>query len=541
MRGQEDCGQIRMIFLFLIGLISFCFTLSFTPLVRSHANRWGLMDRPGAARKLHTKPIARAGGIVILLSCVLSTCLAEVLFHPFEHGESIQSPLVLLAAVLIIFGTGLADDRFGLKPWHKLAGETVAAFLAYRAGIEVHLFRGTPFDDLLVIPITILWLVICSNAFNLIDGMDGLASGLGVCATLTVLVAALLLHNMPLAFVAMPLLGSLLGFLRFNFSPASIFLGDCGSLLIGFVLACCGALWGEKSTTLLGLSAPVMALSIPLLDTILAIMRRWVRNRPLFSADRGHMHHRMLEKGLSPRDAALVFYVGGAIASLFSICAQVIRNQYTGIIAIVFCLAAAALIYGLKYAEFSQVKRVILQGTIFEVIDGRVRLEEFARELNRTADDDEYWEVLVRYGGEFGFSKLRWEAGSKVREALLSADVPSWRLQVPLSGDGKEEKSCLHLHRPLNAPKEAPLLSELVNVARAGFTSKVLTTAALSVSTGDARRAELRSPLITGGTLAHSTEGLMSNDGGVSPVIAFTGSTPQLSRVDSNGTTIVLR
>jgi UDP-GlcNAc:undecaprenyl-phosphate/decaprenyl-phosphate GlcNAc-1-phosphate transferase len=525
-----------MIFLVLIGFISFLFTLSFTPLVRSHAQRWGLLDRPGAARKLHTKPIARAGGIAILLSCVLSTCLAEVLFHPFQRSESIQSPLLLLAAVLVIFGTGLADDRFSLKPWHKLAGETIAALLAYRAGIEVHLFRGTPIDDFLVLPVTILWLVICSNAFNLIDGLDGLASGLGACATLTVLVAALLLHNMPLAFVAMPLLGSLLGFLRYNFNPASIFLGDCGSLLIGFVLACCGALWGEKSTTLLGLSAPVMALSIPLLDTTLAITRRWVRNRPLFSADRGHMHHRMLEKGFCPRDAALVFYVGGVIASLFSISAQVMRNQYTGIIAILFCLAAAALIYALKYAEFSQVKRIILQGTIFDVIDGRVRLDEFARDLGRTTDQEEYWQVLARYGGDFGFSKVRWESGGKVREVLLGADVPSWRLQVPLSwADSQDERNCVYLYRPLNAPKEAPPLSELVNIVRAGVPFKMVSPA-VSAYVRHAAGGELRPTVSRMNASTQSGDGLTCSDSAV----AFAGSTSQISGVDGNGTTIVL-
>src|SRR5437764_1589081 len=136
---------------------------------------------------------------------------------------------------------------------------------------------------------------------NLIDGLDGLASGIGLFASATALLAALLQNNIALAYATVPLVGCLLGFLRFNFNPATIFLGDCGSLFIGFLLGCYGVLWSQKSATILGMTAPLMALSIPLLDTTIAIIRRFVRQQPIFSGDRDHIHHRLLDRGLTPR------------------------------------------------------------------------------------------------------------------------------------------------------------------------------------------------------------------------------------------------
>ena len=133
-------------------------------------------------------------------------------------------------------------------------------------------------------PLSILWLVGCTNAFNLIDGLDGLAAGVGLFATITMLLAAFANHNLQLALVTMPLAGALIGFLRYNFNPASVFLGDCGSLLIGFLLGCYGVMWSQKSATLLGMTAPLMALAIPLLDAALSIIAPVYRGISLSSA-----------------------------------------------------------------------------------------------------------------------------------------------------------------------------------------------------------------------------------------------------------------
>src|SRR2546421_10492649 len=152
--------------------------------------------------------------------------------------------------------------------------------------------RGSEWDMWVSIPVTVIWLVGCTNAFNLIDGLDGLAAGVGLFATLTMVLSALANQNLDMAMVTIPLAGALLAFLRYNFNPASVFLGDSGSLTIGFLLGCFGALWSEKSVTLVALTVPILAVSIPLADVALSIARRFVRNRPIFQGDRGHIHHK---------------------------------------------------------------------------------------------------------------------------------------------------------------------------------------------------------------------------------------------------------
>ena len=190
--------------------------------------------------------------------------------------------------------TGLVDDFWGLKPWQKVIGQLVGASLAWWAGVRITGVSGNEIGPIWGFGITVGWLLVCTNAFNLVDGLDGLAAGVGLFATLTIFVSAMIQGNQPLMFATLPLAGCLLGFLCFNFNPATVFLGDCGSLLIGFLLGCFGAIWANKSVTLFSLTAPLMALSLPLIDVLLCIIRRWLRNQPIFSADRGHIHHRLL-------------------------------------------------------------------------------------------------------------------------------------------------------------------------------------------------------------------------------------------------------
>ena len=169
------------------------------------------------------------------------------------------------------------------------------------------------------VPLTIVWLVGCANAVNLIDGLDGVAAGIGICACGAALVSALLGGNSAVPLVAAPLLGALLGFLIYNFSPASIFMGDCGSNTVGFLLGCITILWAPI------VSSPGAMLAChragrPILDTALAIVRRFVRRDPIFAADRGHIHHRLLSRGFSPRRAAWILYCAGRSSAAWRFC-----------------------------------------------------------------------------------------------------------------------------------------------------------------------------------------------------------------------------
>ena len=196
----------------------------------------------------------------------------------------------------------------------------------YLAGVHLTTLGGHLLSPWLSTPATVLWLVLCANSLNLIDGLDGLACGIGLFATATALLAAGVQHNISLAYAVIPLFGALLGFLRYNFNPARIFLGDSGSLFVGFLLGCFGLLWTEKSATLLGLTAPLMVFAIPLLDTTLAIVRRFLHNKPIFSADRGHIHHRLLARGLAPQKVVLLLYACCAVGAL---CSVAVMNSHT--------------------------------------------------------------------------------------------------------------------------------------------------------------------------------------------------------------------
>ena len=294
--------------LLALGTLALVLCLILTPICRAVALRLNVVDQPDNFRKVHTRPIPRIGGIPIAISYVFSLALV-LRFAPqgaslvVQHRDLLWS---LFPAVGMIFLIGLTDDLLGMKASHKLALQLVAAIWAVSMGARIPMLEGHPEINWLIFPLSVLWLVGCTNAFNLIDGMDGLASGVGLFATLTTLLAAVLQNNWGLALATVPLAGCLLAFLRYNFNPASIFLGDSGSLTIGFLLGCFGVIWSQKSATLLGMLAPMMAFALPLFEVLLSIMRRFLRNKPIFQPDRGHIHHLLLGRGLHPRVVAMI-------------------------------------------------------------------------------------------------------------------------------------------------------------------------------------------------------------------------------------------
>ena len=294
--------------LLLLAFCTFLFALIYTPLCRDLFRKLGVFDHPDADRKIHNQPIPRVGGIAMALA-LGSTYLVTLLLRGWlKPIPGLDLAWRVLPGACIVFLTGLLDDWITLRPWQKFLGQLLGSGWAYFAGLQVSGMAGFHAQHWLSLPLTLFWLVLCTNAFNLIDGVDGLATGVGLFATLTMVLAAFLQNNLALAAVTLPLAGFLLGFLRYNFNPANVFLGDSGSLLIGFLLGCYGVIWSDKSATLLGMTAPLMALFVPLLDVGLSVVRRFLRHQPIFDADRGHIHHRLLDRGLTPR-----LHVGRAV------------------------------------------------------------------------------------------------------------------------------------------------------------------------------------------------------------------------------------
>jgi UDP-GlcNAc:undecaprenyl-phosphate GlcNAc-1-phosphate transferase len=434
---------------------SFIIALILTPLFRDCAIRLGLVDAPGDPRKIHERPIPRIGGVAIIGTYLAAFALLFVL--PLHASRVLSSELILvvklLPAALIVFAIGLADDVFHLKPWHKLAGQSIAAVVAYFCGVQIANLGAFPIGHWFGFPITLLWLIGCANAFNLIDGMDGLASGVGLFATITTLIAGLLQGHLSLAIAVAPLAGALLGFLRYNFNPASIFLGDSGSLFIGFMLGCFGVLWSQKSATVLGMTAPLMALSLPLLDTFLSIARRFLRNQPIFAADRRHIHHRLLDKGITTRRTVLVLYAFCGLAAALSLLQSVFDHSFGGAFIVLFCGAAWLGIQQLGYVEFHVVGKMLIEGTLRAAIQSELCLQTFEARLVAAAGVHEIWTVLRNAAPEFGFGYLQMKFQGETFNGYANQEItgcgcrrsmktypdqstlcPScWAIRVPLS------------------------------------------------------------------------------------------------------------
>lgn len=303
-------------------LLAFGIALLVTPLVKKLAFKCGAVDRPNQ-RKVHHKLMPRLGGLAIYLSFVAAVCVTQ----------NINWQVVgLICGGSLIVLLGFIDDTRGVSPRVKLAGQVLAACAVIPFGLEVKFLTG-PFSSeeialgLFSIPVTVLWLVSVTNAVNLIDGLDGLAGGTSFIALLT-LAAAVGIEitrngvypgQVDAVVLALILAGAVLGFLRYNFYPARIFLGDSGSMFLGFSVAVLSIMGLAKGATFISVIIPVVILGIPLLDTVFAIIRRYNGHKPIFQPDKEHLHHKLMEMGLSHRQVVLCIYAVNVVLGLSAI------------------------------------------------------------------------------------------------------------------------------------------------------------------------------------------------------------------------------
>jgi UDP-GlcNAc:undecaprenyl-phosphate/decaprenyl-phosphate GlcNAc-1-phosphate transferase len=421
--------------LLFLGFTSFFLSLLFVPIVRNLALHFGIVDNPSEDRKIHAIPIPRLGGVAILAAAVCSSTL--LLLVRLNGGayfrEGYPTFAKLIPAVTVIFCVGLADDILDLSPWIKLIPQIFASGLAWTCGFRLEAIGGHSFSPAISLLLTVLWLLACSNAVNLIDGVDGLAAGASLFATITMLIAGLLHGNMYLVFVTIPLAGALLGFLRYNFSPASIFMGDCGSLSIGLLLGCYGLLWSEKSTTLLGMTAPLLALFVPLLDASISILRRFLRKQPIFQGDRHHIHHKLLSRGLTPRHVVLVLYAFCGLAAAASLLMSELHPRYQGAIIFAACVVVGVGLRYLGYNELGIAGKLMVLGGFRQQVHATLVLETFEHELDAAETMQECWELICRAYPEFGFCGVELH----VEESRLHGEnSTNWHVHIDFPGHG---------------------------------------------------------------------------------------------------------
>ncbi|WP_195573650.1 MraY family glycosyltransferase [Paenibacillus sp. 1001270B_150601_E10] len=359
-----------MILIYILGgVLSLLLATGLTPLVKKFAVKVGAVDVPNA-RKVHTRIMPRMGGLAIYAAFVL-TLLGFMLVAPDTlFGSTRSASLVksLLAGGTIIVLIGALDDRFELSAKVKLVGQIIAAcVVVFGFGLKVD-FINVPFGDQYVnfdawiaIPVTIFWIVGVTNAINLIDGLDGLAAGVSGISIATLLVMAVIMGNPAVILLCSILLGCVVGFLFFNFHPARIFMGDSGSLFLGFSLAVISLL-GFKQVAIVSFITPLLIIGVPLSDTFFAIVRRALQKKPIFAPDKGHLHHCLRELGFSHRQTVLIIY---GIAAFFGMLAVIqsiaASHDATWVTFVVICVLLVSLQLGAEVIGIvSKTKRPML-------------------------------------------------------------------------------------------------------------------------------------------------------------------------------------
>ncbi len=321
--------------------------LLITPGVILLAAKTGAMDAPDA-RKVHKKPIPRIGGIGIYAAFMVA--MLSVLSFVDVTAEVKTEIIGLMVGGSLIVLVGVIDDYKNLPAKVKLVGQIIAAavlVIAFDVRID---FITDPFGDYiytewLAVPLTIFWIVGLTNTVNLIDGLDGLAAGVATIAAVTIMMVALQQSIMLVAVLTAALAGAAFGFLYYNFNPARIFMGDSGSMFLGFMLAGISVIGAVKSAATIALIVPILALGLPILDTTFAIVRRYRGGVPIFKPDKGHLHHRLLDLGFTQRQAVLLMYVISALLGLSAVALTEVSNQLA---IIIVCVVVVAVLLGAK-------------------------------------------------------------------------------------------------------------------------------------------------------------------------------------------------
>ena len=370
-----------------------------TPLVRKLAHRYGALDQAHSARKIHGRPVPRLGGIAIVIAFFAP--LVGLLVFESDVGALFLAEKKLVLGIFIggvlIAGLGIYDDLRGTGAGKKFTVQFAVAGLMYGLGFRVteiaHPFGESIHLGWVSLPFTLFWIVGIINAMNLVDGLDGLAGGVALVAVSTILVVSV--HNVqPLMILfCAALAGSIVGFLFYNFNPASIFMGDTGSMFLGFVLATSSIQTGQKSSTAIAVFIPAIILAFPILDTLLAMGRRALHGRPMFHADKEHIHHRLLGLGFSHKQTVWVLY--SICVFLGGVALAILYTQNQALTLALLAGLAAVVLYGLRrlgYLRFEARRYLSDVRRRNRILNAS--LNPVTERLRGASSEDEMWSAL---------------------------------------------------------------------------------------------------------------------------------------------------
>ena len=427
--------------------------LVFTRLARDSASRLGLVDAPDGRRKTQARAIPVAGGVAVLAAALVALLIACAV-EPDLAAALAASPrhsLGLLAAAVLITAVGFADDVRNMRARFKLLGQLAAVAVLVGPGgfvIENISLLGTAVQlGLFAVPFTVFWMLACINALNLIDGMDGLLGTVGVIALLSLAVIAAMpqVGHTFTVVIALALAGAVIGFLCYNLPPASIYMGDSGSMLIGLMIGALAIPASLKGPATVALGAPVALLVLPMMDTAAAVIRRKLTGRGLATSDRGHLHHVLQRHGLTARRALLLIASLGLVASGGALATTALQNDLFALIAVggVVLTLLTTRLFG--HAEWILVKKRLQAATRGLLSKPGSDPWELAVRLQGTADWDQVWHDLTRCADEMSLHSLcldvnapalhenyhaRWD-----RRGAAQPDGYLWRLDLPLFGN----------------------------------------------------------------------------------------------------------
>jgi UDP-GlcNAc:undecaprenyl-phosphate GlcNAc-1-phosphate transferase len=444
-------------------IMALALSSALTPLVRHLAVQWGILDRPDRPQKIHERPTPRLGGLAIYAAFLLALAalfLVEnrVALHFRAQLSEVMELLVPSTLVLLL---GLYDDLRGANARIKFSAQAAAALLAYALGLQItriwNPFGGTIELGWLSLPLTLLWLVGVTNAFNLIDGLDGLSAGAALFATVTLLVAALFYDQPLMVILTVALAGAIAGFLRYNFAPATIFLGDSGSLFLGFLLGALAIEGSQKSATAVAIAIPLVSFGLPILDTLWTLIRRALSRRPLFQGDLEHIHHMLLRRGLTRRQVVLLLYAACAGCGLFSLLFVNPQGKPLGVLLFVLGASVFFVIQSLGYPEFQELLHSLGRALRHHrILTRNIQWRRAIAALQQVESPDQLRAALAHLVEIGGLDSVEvhwrgWGTLSISRSPSPDERAPMWSVRLPLSDGRGEPVGELRVHGTMAA------------------------------------------------------------------------------------------